>query len=1227
MLEAELFATIFYFTSPNNEERNAAEKQYNLVKESDPRQLILYFVSWIVNREIVSRLSSHALQNRDVVCSLCAILLRSLTFEKDTPWLKLSEQEFAMCRVHLLEAVTAEVPSQLKRKIANLIVAVSDLAPWSELLESIVSLSKQTDEETKRLSMYLLEKLAENKNFVLTIDILSVLCPIILNMLYSSDVITASAAAQTLCSILIELPLDSYANPLVAQLIKSIERVSVITKYVGENSAYDVDAQNLLGALFRLCCSKPQSFEICHVHFFQVLLDLLNCTSAEISSQIKCLCINCGTELLTSMLRTHDDICEAFLNAIMTNCTKIEDNVESHAEFFNENFIDVDGFADLQDLESDNICYIAGRSLESLSKILEPAEILRVCLHAAWKFIEMPDWKARRAALFITSAVCEGVKKEIYPLLPTLVPAVVRLMNDDHPRVRFIAAYCLSEIISQFGREHLIEDDDQWEDDEDDEGEEECSFSQMQELESFQKLFGYVPRALCACLAANTSYHRVSHMALIALRQFFDPSHCDPSWCDLEIISSLIQSCTQMFAEFIQKSAIRPYYLLQEGVSLLANLSNLCPKEITERYPYIMDVLKIIIGEIKDSPNETVINQHDYALISLQCRCLECFALLGKAVGLEVFRGDAIALLSASLIPRISAGLDFGDEISSYICQTSVRIASVLGSEFEPYVQFLLPVILRHVKEDIPISVVESDCASLNDIIDEDDDFDESSHVYMRGRGMMTIRYNSSRIREKTMACRMLYQLSLDLPQFLPFYVPDAVQSLLLVVESVAFDDEIALIVGNALRDFLFIFAKYQPTPIPEDACKNLIAMSEAILNSFLSKLEQNQASVSSESGNIIPQELIHNIIDGIRETLMLLYDLRYTFTQIWPVELHISELLSNNLSCAMQKQLALFVSSRYIQQASSKRDEYVELEDSINNSILDSLGYIMKISSGSITNKPYQQYYMTEVLPFMFGLLQIKSADPKLLLLPINNIIDAIQYMDFMRDDCIRKLYSILLQDFENSDLIQPCVYSLGICCMNDYGNAISADQLSSSIVILLRVLGIDQGSPLLQLDLNDEEISRLQDNALSALFRLSVSKQHILGPEVSEQMMRIALEQFPLKVDLQEAKDVHKIFLELFQAQDMRLLLSEYRLFTEAFSVAAKLKLIVCTEKKKHGIIEDENEFWGKQIVTKDVAIRIDELIIALLNGAKIDPNLAIKIKIESFTPRQAARLRESL
>jgi hypothetical protein len=64
----------------------------------------------------------------------------------------------------------------------------------------------------------------------------------------------------------------------------------------------------------------------------------------------------------------------------------------------------------------------------------------------------MPDWKARRAALFITSAVCEGVKKEIYPLLPTLVPAVVRLMNDDHPRVRFIAAYCLSEIISQFGR-------------------------------------------------------------------------------------------------------------------------------------------------------------------------------------------------------------------------------------------------------------------------------------------------------------------------------------------------------------------------------------------------------------------------------------------------------------------------------------------------------------------------------------------------------------------------------------------------------------------------------------------------------------------------------------------------------------------------------------------------------------------------------------------------------
>ena len=72
----------------------------------------------------------------------------------------------------------------------------------------------------------------------------------------------------------------------------------------------------------------------------------------------------------------------------------------------------------------------------------------------------------------------------------------------------------------------------------------------------------------------------------------------------------------------------------------------------------------------------------------------------------------------------------------------------------------------------------------------------------------MKVTHNPHQVREKLMACRILYQYICDIPMFLEPYAGRAVRALSDLTTSLVFDEEGALVIGTAVSDLVRMYAE-----------------------------------------------------------------------------------------------------------------------------------------------------------------------------------------------------------------------------------------------------------------------------------------------------------------------------------------------------------------------------------------------------------------------------------
>jgi hypothetical protein len=94
----------------------------------------------------------------------------------------------------------------------------------------------------------------------------------------------------------------------------------------------------------------------------------------------------------------------------------------------------------------------------------------------------------------------------------------------------------------------------------------------------------------------------------------------------------------------------------------------------------------------KTKQNKTPTTQTQHRL--LRAKALECVSLVGMAVGRERFRADAGHVMQF-LRGLQGAELDADDPTSSYVLQAGARLCRALGPEFLPYLDVVMPPLLR----------------------------------------------------------------------------------------------------------------------------------------------------------------------------------------------------------------------------------------------------------------------------------------------------------------------------------------------------------------------------------------------------------------------------------------------------------------------------------------------------------------------------------------------------
>ena len=132
----------------------------------------------------------------------------------------------------------------------------------------------------------------------------------------------------------------------------------------------------------------------------------------------------------------------------------------------------------------------------------------------------------------------------------------------------------------------------------------------------------------------------------------------------------------------------------------------------------------------------------------LRAKAVECISLVGMAVGKERFAKDAKEVMD--MLMRLQAGgFENDDETTSYMQQAWTRLCKCLGADFIPYLQVVMPPLLKsaQLKPDVQVT-------DLEDGPGEDEDEDDEVEVIAVGDKRIAIR--TSVLEEKATACNML---------------------------------------------------------------------------------------------------------------------------------------------------------------------------------------------------------------------------------------------------------------------------------------------------------------------------------------------------------------------------------------------------------------------------------------------------------------------------------------
>ncbi|KAI9843310.1 MAG: hypothetical protein M1838_002697 [Thelocarpon superellum] len=308
------------------------------------------------------------------------------------------------------------------------------------------------------------------------------------------------------------------------------------------------------------------------------------------------------------------------------------------------------------DVEESDLNHVAGEQcMDRLANKLGGQTVLPPTFNWLPRMVTSSAWRDRHAALMAISAISEGCRDLMVGELDKVLELVVPALKDPHPRVRWAGCNALGQMSTDFA-------------------------GTMQE-----------------------KYHQTVLQNIIPVLESTEPR-----------VQSHAAAALVNFCEEAEKSVLEPYLddLLNHLLVLLQNPKRYVQEQALSTIATVADSAEAAFGRYYDTLMPLLFNvlrteqTKDFRL--LRAKAMECATLIALAVGKGRLGPDALTLVQ--LLGAIQQNItDSDDPQSSYLMHCWGRMCRVLGPDFTPYLQGVMPSLMEHASAKADIQLLDDE--------------------------------------------------------------------------------------------------------------------------------------------------------------------------------------------------------------------------------------------------------------------------------------------------------------------------------------------------------------------------------------------------------------------------------------------------------------------------------------------------------------------------------------
>lgn len=359
-------------------------------------------------------------------------------------------------------------------------------------------------------------------------------------------------------------------------------------------------------------------------------------------------------ELMATFADYNPAMCKkdpSYTNDMVTQCLSLMTDVGADDDDASE----WNAQEDLDFDESDSNHVAGEQTMDRLANKLGGQIVLPPTFNWLPRMITSGSWRDRHAALMAISAISEGCRELMEGELDKVLDLVVPALRDPHPRVRWAGCNALGQMSTDFK-------------------------GTMQ-----TKYHHVVLPALIPVLAAPEP--RVQSHAAAALVNFCEEAEKETLEPYLDTLLQNLMQLLQSPKRFVQEQAL----------STIATVADSAESTFGKWYGSLMPLLFNVLQQ----PNEK-------ELRLLRAKAMECATLIALAVGKEKMGQDALQLVN--LLGNVQASItDDDDPQESYLLHCWGRMCRVLGQDFVPYLQAVMPPLMKLAQAKADIQLLEDD--------------------------------------------------------------------------------------------------------------------------------------------------------------------------------------------------------------------------------------------------------------------------------------------------------------------------------------------------------------------------------------------------------------------------------------------------------------------------------------------------------------------------------------